>query len=140
MQQYYSRQIGITDNSGVSAKQEVEPVTEEKTEHAFVKKVREIVEANFTNYEFSVEQLCKLVFMSHSQLHRKLEALTGCSPNKFIRIVRLNKAKELLANPSLSIAAIALDCGYNDPGYFARIFKQEYGITPQEWRNSKAGQ
>ncbi len=139
LQQYYSRQIGITDSSGVLAKQEVEQVTEEKKEHAFVKKVREIVEANFTNYEFSVEQLCKQVFMSHSQLHRKLEALTGCSPNKFIRIVRLNKAKELLANPSLSIAAIALDCGYNDPGYFARIFKQEYGITPQEWRNSKSG-
>lgn len=76
--------------------------------------------------------------MSHSQLHRKLEALTGCSPNKFIRIVRLNKAKELLLNPSLSIAAIALDCGYNDPGYFARVFKQEVGTTPQEWRSAQS--
>ena len=105
-----------------------------KVLYEFVKKVRELVEANFTNYEFSVEQLCKLIFMSHSQLHRKLEALTGCSPNKFIRIIRLNKAKELLANPSLSIATIALDCGYNDPGYFARVFKQEFGVTPQDWR------
>jgi DNA-binding response OmpR family regulator len=140
LQQYYSRQIGITDNSGATTNQVEEPVTEEKTEHAFVKKVREIVEANFTNYEFSVEQLCKQVFMSHSQLHRKLEALTGCSPNRFIRIIRLNKSKELLANHSLSIAGIALDCGYNDPGYFARVFKQEYGITPQEWRSNKAGQ
>jgi AraC-like DNA-binding protein len=33
-----------------------------------------------------------------------------------------------------SIASIALDCGYNDPGYFARVFKQEYGVTLQEWR------
>lgn len=137
LQQYYSRQIGISDNGRISANQEVKLVTEEKTEHEFVKKVREVVEANFTNYEFSVEQLCKLIFMSHSQLHRKLEALTGCSPNKFIRIVRLNKAKELLVNPSLSIAAIALDCGYNDPGYFARIFKQEMGKTPLEWRSDK---
>lgn len=137
LQQYYSRQIGITVNSETSSKQEIEIIVEETAEHEFVKKVREIVEANFINYEFSVEQLCKLVFMSHSQLHRKLDALTGCSPNKFIRIVRLNKAKELLMNPSLSIAAIALDCGYNDPGYFARIFKQEIGMTPQEWRNSK---
>lgn len=59
---------------------------------------------------------------------------TACPPNKFIRLIRLNKAKELLANPSLSIATIALDSGYNDPGYFARVFKQEYGVTPQEWR------
>lgn len=139
LQSYYSRQIGITDNNDTSPKEEVGIMTEEKAEHEFVKKVREIVEANFINYEFSVEQLCKLVFMSHSQLHRKLDALTGCSPNKFIRIVRLNKAKELLTNPSLSIAVIALDCGYNDPGYFARIFKQEMGVTPQEWRNSKSG-
>ena len=138
LQQYYSKQIGIIDNNGSLLKQETETPVEEKAEHEFVQKVRAIVEANFNNYEFSVEQLCKLVFMSHSQLHRKLEALTGCSPNKFIRIVRLKKAKELLVNPSLSIAAIALDCGYNDPGYFARVFKQEIGLTPQDWRSRKS--
>nr|WP_294902913.1 hybrid sensor histidine kinase/response regulator transcription factor [uncultured Lacibacter sp.] len=134
LQQYYSRQMGIVGKAEKLATEEMEVVTEEKTEHAFVKKVRELVEANFTNYEFSVEQLCRLIFMSHSQLHRKLEALTGCSPNKFIRIIRLSKAKELLVDPALSIAAIAMDCGYNDPGYFARVFKQEFGVTPQEWR------
>lgn len=137
LQLYYSRQMGIADKTKTSSTEEIEILTKEIAEHEFVKKLRELVEANFTNYEFSVEQLCKLIFMSHSQLHRKLEALTGCSPNKFIRIVRLNKAKELLGNPSLSIATIALDCGYNDPGYFARVFKQEYGVTPQEWRLGK---
>ncbi|MBP6430939.1 MAG: helix-turn-helix domain-containing protein [Ferruginibacter sp.] len=134
LQQYYSKQIGIIESTEILSKETIEPIIEEKAEHEFVKKVREIVEANFINHEFSVEQLCKLIFMSHSQLHRKLDALTGCSPNKFIRIVRLSKAKELLANPTLSIASIALDCGYNDAGYFARVFKQEFGITPQEWR------
>ncbi|MFZ1530341.1 MAG: helix-turn-helix domain-containing protein [Ferruginibacter sp.] len=134
LQQYYSRQIGIAGNTEAISGPEAEPIAAEKTEHAFVKKVREIVEANFINYEFSVEQLCKLIFMSHSQLHRKLEALTGCSPNKFIRIIRLNKAKESLANPALSIAGIALDCGYNDPGYFTRVFKQGMGLAPKEWR------
>jgi signal transduction histidine kinase/DNA-binding response OmpR family regulator/ligand-binding sensor domain-containing protein len=136
LQEYYSKQMGIAANAATTSTDGIEIVAEEKAEHEFVKKVRELVEANFTNYEFSVEQLCRLVFMSHSQLHRKLEALTGCSPNKFIRIIRLNKAKELLADPSLSIAAIALDCGYNDPGYFARVFKQELGVTPQEWRTA----
>ncbi len=133
LQQYYSKQIGINNTAEIST-EDIETLAIEKTEHEFVKKVREIVEANFSNYEFNIEQLCKLMFMSHSQLHRKLEALTGCSPNQFIRIIRLNKAKELLANPALSIAVIAQDCGYNDPGYFSRVFKQEYGITPQEWR------
>lgn len=135
LQQYYSKQIGIAVNAETESMPQAETIAAEKTEHAFVKKVREIVEANFINYDFSVEQLCKLVFMSHSQLHRKLEALTGCSPNKFIRIVRLNKAKELLVNPASSIASVALDCGYNDAGYFARVFKQDTGLTPLEWRS-----
>ncbi|MBC7937475.1 MAG: response regulator [Rhizobacter sp.] len=106
----------------------------EIAEDAFVKKIREVVEANLTDTTFNVEKLCKLVFMSHSQLHRKLDALTGCSPNKFIRMIRLKKARELLKDPSTSIASISLDCGYADPGYFARVFKQEFEVTPVEWR------
>ncbi|MEO7174843.1 MAG: ATP-binding protein [Saprospiraceae bacterium] len=138
LQQYYSKQIGIVQHSESALADEIISAgVEEPAEHEFVKKVREIVEANFTNYEFSVEHLCKLILMSHSQLHRKLEALTGCPPNKFIRIIRLNKAKELLTIPSLSIAFIAMECGYNDPGYFARVFKQVYGVAPQEWRVGK---
>ena len=133
LQQYYLKKVGI-NNSSQAAITTGEIITNNKIEDRFVQKVREAVEKNLTNTGFTVEQLCKLVFMSHSQLHRKLDALTGCSPNKFIRIIRLNKAKELLRNPDNSIGSIALDCGYNDPGYFGRVFKQEYSVTPQEWR------
>lgn len=136
LQRYYSRQIGLLP--GAEEKNIIVPETVilKNTENEFIKKVREVVEANFSQSDFNVEKLCKLVFMSHSQLHRKLEALTNCSPNQFIRMVRLNKAKELLANPSNSISSVAIESGYNDPSYFARIFKQETGYTPQDWRNS----
>jgi AraC-like DNA-binding protein len=135
LQQYYLKKAGL--NNALPAEESVaieEPAADNKIEDAFVKKVREAVEAHLSDAEFTIEQLCRLVFMSHSQLHRKLDALTGCSPNKFIRMIRLAKAKEMLKNPANSIAAIAYECGYNDPGYFARVFKQEYGETPQEWR------
>ena len=137
LQEYYSRQIGLTVEPILSTNTLTQPVLEEKAEHAFVQKIRQLIEAHFTSDTFNVEQLCKLAFMSHSQLHRKLEALTGHSPNRFIRIIRIKKAQELLANPALSIADVSLDCGYNDPGYFARVFKQELGVTPQEWRQGK---
>ncbi|MFT3910275.1 MAG: ATP-binding protein [Ferruginibacter sp.] len=138
LQQFYARRAGLA----VSSIETLSTITEDtspvlnKTEDEFVKKVRLAVEEHLEDINFSVEQLCKHVFMSHSQLHRKLDALTGCSPNKFIRIIRLNKAKELLKDHNTSIASIALDCGYNDPGYFSRVFKQEYGVTPQEWRGN----
>ncbi|HOZ76441.1 MAG TPA: ATP-binding protein [Ferruginibacter sp.] len=139
LQQHYLNKAGL-NNTSLSMMEEAivseDPALQNQLEDEFVQKVRMAVEANLSNAEFTIEQLCRLVFMSHSQLHRKLDALTGCSPNKFIRIIRLNKAKEMLKQPANSIATIAYECGYNDPGYFARVFKQEYGETPQEWRTS----
>ena len=126
---YYLKKAGLTDKP-VSIVTSVD----NKIEDAFVKKVREYVEVHLSDFNFTVEELCRYVFMSHSQLHRKLEALTGYSPNKFIRIIRLNKAKELLKIPDNSITSIAFECGYNDPAYFSRVFKQENSVTPQEWR------
>jgi len=136
LHQYYLKKAGLADLAQSSAiiAGTGETMLNDKKESEFVKKVRETIELHFTETNFTVEQLCRSVFMSHSQLHRKLDALTGYSPNKFIRMIRFNKAKELLKDPSNSIASVALDCGYNDPGYFARIFKQEHGVTPQEWR------
>jgi len=137
LQQFYMKKAGINnDTETETIGQPEEQLTEHKIEDEFVKRVREAVETHLADTGFSVEQLCKMVFMSHSQLHRKLDALTGCSPNKFIRIIRLNMAKDMLKHTNNSIASIALDCGYNDPGYFARVFKQEYGLTPQDWRTS----
>ncbi|MEP7163326.1 MAG: ATP-binding protein [Ferruginibacter sp.] len=139
LQKLYIKRAGLASNvTGTNGTVTNEPnASLKKAEDEFVKKLTVIIEEHFTDENFTVEHLCKQVFMSHSQLHRKLDALTGCSPNKFIRMIRLNKATALLKDPSLSITSIALECGYNDPGYFARVFKQEYNITPQEWRVNK---
>lgn len=139
LQQHYLQKAGfqnqkIQEDTIISEQQPAESAIED----AFVKKVREAVEGNLANAAFTIEQLCKLVFMSHSQLHRKLDALTGCSPNKFIRMIRLAKAREMLKEPKNSIATIAYECGFNDPAYFSRVFKQEHGETPQEWRAVKS--
>jgi len=106
-------------------------------ENAFVLKVRSIVEAHLTDSALDVERLCREVGMSNSQLHRKLTALTGLSANRFVRFIRLSKASTLLRqDPNLTIVAVAYDCGFNDPVYFARAFRQEFGMPPSEWRSN----
>jgi len=110
---------------------QVAPDTEE---NAFVLKARAIVEAHLNDHDFDVEQFCRSIGMSNSNLHRKLTALTGASANQFIRHIRLSKACELLKDPEHTISDIAYDCGFNDPVYFTRVFKQEFGVTPSEWR------
>jgi signal transduction histidine kinase/CheY-like chemotaxis protein/AraC-like DNA-binding protein/streptogramin lyase len=140
LQQFYSKRAGI-NASGLTGNEQDETLAAtiapavNPAADVFIQKLSAIIEEHINDEAFTVEQLCRKIFMSHSQLHRKLDALTGCSPNKFIRMIRLKKAIELLKDPSRSITSIAMECGYSDSGYFARVFKQEYGMTAQEWRN-----
>ncbi|MDC6390715.1 ATP-binding protein [Maribacter sp. PR1] len=107
-------------------------------ENAFVIKAKNEIEMHLSEADFNVEKLCRLLALSNSQVHRKLSALTGLSATHFIRYVRLIKAKELMIDSRFKIAAIAIDCGFNDPAYFSRVFKKEFGLTPQKWRNQNS--
>ncbi len=157
LQQHFleSLQIQVAEYSPETARGEVEisPDTEsgkfkkfrnqimplaQSLDHAFVLKVRKVIEANMTDSGFDVEKLCHEIALSHSQVHRKLSALTGLSATHFIRHVRLVKAKELLKRPWLTISSIAHDSGFTDPAYFSRVFKKEFGHSPQDWREHNA--
>ena len=101
----------------------------------FVIKLKEVVESHLSDFNFTVELLGKEVAMSSSQLHRKVTALTGLSPNKFIRHIKLSRAKTLLLESEAPINAVAYESGFGDPSYFGRVFKKEFGMTPIEWRD-----
>jgi AraC-like DNA-binding protein len=72
--------------------------------------------------------------MSRMQLHRKLTALGGQSAALFIRSHRLRHARQLLETTALSVSEIAYASGFADPAYFTRCFKEEFGMTPSEWK------
>lgn len=107
-------------------------------DHAFVNKIKNTVEAHLDDIDFDVEKLCRAVALSNSQVHRKLSALTGLSATYFIRHVRFLRGKQLLLHSGYKISAIANDCGFSDPAYFSRVFKKEFGLTPQKWRDKNA--
>ena len=143
LQKAYSKNIGINPIVNNRQNAEVDISLDETMinaieipaiEHEFVQKVRKEIEKNIGDETYSVEQMAKNLFISYSQLHRKLMALLGYSPNQFIRILRMQKAKELLKTTDDSIANISAICGFNDAGYFGKVFKQENGMTPQDWR------
>ena len=101
-----------------------------------VKSVRAIIETNLSDPHFTIKVLCHQIGISHSQLHRKLRSATGLPISKFIRIVRLERAKELLQDPRPTVAAVAYDIGFKDPDYFFRVFKKAFGMTPNTYRQT----
>jgi len=59
--------------------------------------------------------------------------LTGQGPNDFIRIVRLNKSKELLLSQKYSVGEVACMVGFSDPKYFSTCFKKQFGTSPSKF-------
>lgn len=100
----------------------------------FIQKARAILENHYKEEYFGIEVLQQELGISRVQLHRKLIALTGQSASHFIRNFRLNKAKNLLRTTTKSVSEVAYETGFNDANYFSRIFAQEVGHAPSDYR------
>jgi len=107
-------------------------VTVSSRDRLFIEKVMSIVESHLGDVQFSVDDLGQAVHMSRSQINRKLKAIVNQSPQQFIESVRLQRAIELLKKDTATIAEIAYQVGYEDPGYFTKVFKKHFGILPSE--------
>ena len=99
-------------------------------EDVFIQKVRKIVAENYNDENFSLPSLCQKIRMSRSQLFRKMKALIGTSPSKFIRDYRLNQAKSLLENSDFNVSEVAWQCGFKDLSHFSKAFQEKFGILP----------
>jgi YesN/AraC family two-component response regulator len=105
-------------------------------EDAFLVKATQLIIDHLSDPDFDVDDLEKGLDMSKMQLYRKLKNLTSLAGNEFIRSIRLQQAKILLETSSLNISEVAYQVGFNDPAYFTRAFKKQYGRTPKSVNQS----
>jgi signal transduction histidine kinase/ligand-binding sensor domain-containing protein/DNA-binding response OmpR family regulator len=99
----------------------------------FLKNTLACIEENITNPNFSVEELSRQMSLSRVSLYKRLLTLTGKTPVDCIRTIRLKRAVQLLEKSRLSIANVAYEVGFNNPTYFSKVFKEEYGTLPSEY-------
>ncbi len=119
--------------SRVLTLQQSGPIAMESVEEVFLQKALAIIETRLSDSELDVSLLERELGLSNTQLYRKLKALTGKGGNEFIRNVRLQRAAQLLKADDRQVAEVAYDVGFNDPNYFNRVFKKEFGVSPGEW-------
>lgn len=96
----------------------------------FVSDLFNIVDKELINTTFGVQSLSRDIGISRPQLYRKITALTGKSPNDFIRQLRLWKAFDKLKSKSGNISEIAFQVGFSSPSYFSKCFQDTYGYAP----------
>jgi signal transduction histidine kinase/DNA-binding response OmpR family regulator len=108
---------------------------EDRHEDVFLTKARQVILARLDDATISVTTLCRALGMSRTQLHNKIKALTGRSTTYYVRAIRLAEAQQLLGDQDLTIAEIAYQTGFTDPAYFTRVYREEFGESPSDFRN-----
>ncbi len=101
----------------------------------FLKNAIRSIHDEIGNANFGAKQLAFQLHLSESQTYRKIKSITNVSTAVFIRSVRLKKAKELVLETNDTISEIAYAVGFNDPSWFSRAFKDEFGCSPSAMRN-----
>ncbi|MBQ9215323.1 MAG: helix-turn-helix domain-containing protein [Prevotella sp.] len=106
-----------------------------KSTRPFMERVMEIMEQNYMNSEFGVQEFCEMLGMSRSVASKHLNVEAGMPAGQFIRNYRLNMARELLSSKTgnRNVTEIAYKVGFNDPKYFTRCFTKMFGISPSAY-------
>ncbi|MGI9549677.1 MAG: hybrid sensor histidine kinase/response regulator transcription factor, partial [Aurantibacter sp.] len=99
----------------------------------FLEQLLALLEDKFSDGAFGVPQIQEALAMSKSQLHRKLKALTNEAPGELLRNFRLKRAAQLLSQKADTVTQIAYRVGFNDLSYFAKCFKELYGVVPSSY-------
>jgi AraC family transcriptional regulator len=100
------------------------------------RRAKELMSANLDG-ELNIAQLAQECELSLSHFTRAFRKTTGLPPHRWLLQRRVDKAKSLLLDPTLSLAETALACGFADQSHFTRVFTQSVGTSPGVWRRQR---
>ena len=104
-----------------------------KTDQDWLLNLEKEIYSSIKQNDINIYDLSYKMAVSERQLYRKITNLIYLTPNKYIRVLRLHKAKQIIENYiQHSISQIAYAVGYNDVHYFSKLFLEQYEITPRE--------
>ena len=101
-----------------------------------LRQVYNSIEKNMGDLDFGVDVLSNQHHMSRTSFYNKLKALTGYAPADYIRMIRLQRAAQLLKQKEYTITEIAEIVGFSDAKYFREVFKKYYNVSPSKFVNS----
>ncbi|WP_158285106.1 hybrid sensor histidine kinase/response regulator transcription factor [Arenibacter aquaticus] len=108
-------------------------VTVTSVDEKLLLNLKQAIEDNIQDQNLTLEMLATEIGVSRAQMFRKVKALTGLTPNNFIKSIRLKFAVQLLEEEKFQMAEIAYLSGFKEASYFSRCFKETYGCTPKEY-------
>jgi ligand-binding sensor domain-containing protein/signal transduction histidine kinase/DNA-binding response OmpR family regulator len=99
----------------------------------FMDSILNLIKTHYSEPEFNVNDIIKTMGMSRTIFYKKFKALSDQSINDLIRSYRLRKAIGLLSTGGYTVSQAAYECGFSDPAYFSKVFKEYYKMSPKEY-------
>lgn len=100
-----------------------------------IDKLLSLIEEYYSDFGFSVDEMCEKLNMGRTVFFKKVHALTDESPNEILRMYRMKKAAEMLRSGNKNITTVMYEVGFQSTSHFANSFKKYYGLNPSEYRD-----
>lgn len=112
---------------------EINPSAISKSDKLWLMDIEKIVLNEINKSEVNLIKLAYQVSVSERQLHRNIKKFLGLTPNNYIRILKLHRAKQHLEEFTYrTISEVSYAVGFNDAHYFSKIFFDQYGVKPKD--------
>ena len=134
LRQIYSYSINTVPHQDI-----IEPpiiINSTKEGNSFEKMINEIIDTNMSDTTFNSTILAANMCLSRAQLNRRINTEFNTDTSHYIRERRLEHACKMLKDTSATIMDIQIACGFDTPGYFSRVFKQHFEMSPSEYRKT----
>ena len=143
MRQY--RELQETINENENSKQQIPThktyhLEEPKIVNADEKMMNTLmlfIEQHISDSNLKIVDMAETVNMGRTVFYKKMTELVGMSPSDFLRSVRMQRARQLIAKSRMTFSEIAYNVGFTDPKYFSKCFKKDTGMTPSEYREKE---
>lgn len=132
IEQANQRKKSFTQKIAVNPKE----ITISSIDEQLIQKALNCIEENMDNVDYSVHQFSLEMGMDRTVLYKKLQSLTGLPPSDFIRSIRLKRAAFLLISGQLPVNEVADKVGFSSPKYFAKYFRDTFGVPPSQYAKS----
>ncbi len=112
-------------------------ITVTEKDKDFADRLMLVMESQLSNPSISVDDIASIMEMGRSAFYSKVRGVTGYSPAEYMRIMRMKKAARILSQQRYTVAEVSYQVGINDPFYFSRCFKNQFGVSPSVYQKGQ---
>lgn len=107
-----------------------------KEDKEFMNHLVDVIHVQMAKEDIDMEHIAAALSLSRKQLRTRVMALTGLTPVAYVLQVRLNYARHMISHKNTSLSTIANRCGFQNLSHFSKAFKQQFGVSPMQFRKS----